>query len=72
MEKNNFRIYKGVRIEYYYNGTKREYQTQYANIGRYGTLKEIQNRITLALSHNHNESYAKTDCKACIGHYRTI
>lgn len=49
------RIYKGVKIEYLYNGTKREYQTTYANIGRYGTLKEIQNRITQVLSVYNNK-----------------
>lgn len=35
-------MYKGVKIEYFYNGTKREYQTTFANIGRYSTLKTIK------------------------------
>ncbi len=47
-----YRIYKGVKIEYYYHGTERHYQTTFANIGRYTTLKEIQKQITLALKKN--------------------
>lgn len=45
----NYRIYKGIKIEYFYNGTKREYETIFKNIGRYGTLKEIERLITKAL-----------------------
>lgn len=48
-EKQNYRIYKGVKIEYHYNGTKREYQTTFRNIGRYGTLKKIQELINKEL-----------------------
>lgn len=44
--RNNFRMYKGVKIEYYYYGCERHYQTTFANIGRYSTLKEIQKRIS--------------------------
>jgi len=54
MEKNNFRMYKGIKIEYHYNGTRREYQTTFANIGRYGTLKMIQDLITLKLKTTSN------------------
>jgi len=46
MERENYRMYKGIKIEYYYNGCKRDYQTTFANIGRYSTLKEIQKRIS--------------------------
>lgn len=42
-------MYKGVKIEYFYNGTKREYQTTFANIGRYSTLKTIKYFINRAL-----------------------
>jgi len=45
----NYRIYKGVKIEYFYNGTKREYQTTFANIGRYTTLADIKKLITQAI-----------------------
>ena len=54
-EKQNYRMYKGIKIEYYYNGTKREYQTTFANIGRYTTLKTIQELITSKLKKKYGE-----------------
>lgn len=49
MKNQNFRMYKGVKIEYLFNGIKREYQTTFANIGHYGTLKQIKNIINKEL-----------------------
>lgn len=46
MQKETFRMYKGIKIEYIYNGTQREYQTSFRNIGRYSTLKKIKEIIT--------------------------
>ena len=41
----DYRVYKGVKIEYVYCGIKREYQVVDYNIGRYTTLKSICDQI---------------------------
>lgn len=49
-----YRIYKGIKIEHIDYGPKREYQTTFANIGRYSTLKTICHMINMQLKKKYN------------------